>query len=85
MIHIFNRKEVSTVFSMKEQARIREVLSKNKIDYRIRTTNRTSSSPFSSGSRSRTGSFVQNKDIAYEYKFYAHKKDYERAKDIINN
>ena len=83
MIHIFNRKEVSTVFSMKEQARIREVLSKNKIDYRIKTLNRTSSSPFPSGSRSRTGSFGQNMDIAYEYKFYVHKKDYDRAKSLI--
>ena len=84
MIHIFNRKEVSTVFSMKEQARIREILSKNKIDYRIRTLNRTSSSPFSSGSRSRTGSFGQNMDVVYEYTFYVNKKDYERAKSLIS-
>ena len=84
MIHIFNRRELCVVFSMKEQVRIRETLSKNKIDYRIRTINRTSSSPFSSGSRSRTGSFGQNMDIIYEYIFYVHKKDYDMAKSIIN-
>ncbi|MDY0236579.1 MAG: hypothetical protein RBR71_11140 [Gudongella sp.] len=84
MIHIFNRREVCVVFSIKEQARIREVLSKNNINYRIRTVNRMSSSAFSAGTRSKTGAFAQDIDKVYEYTFYVHKKDYDRAKSIIS-
>lgn len=84
MIHIFNRKELCIVFSMKEQNRIREALSQNKIDFSIKTINRMSSSPISSGTRSRTGSFGQNMDLIYEYIFYVQKKDYNTAKSLIN-
>jgi hypothetical protein len=84
MIHIFNRKELGIVFSMKEQTRIRETLSTNKIDYHIKTVNRMSSSPFSRGTRGRTGSYGQNMDVNYQYIFYVQKKDYDRAKRVIS-
>jgi len=84
MLTIFNRKELCIVFSMKEQSNIRESLSNNNIDYRIRTINRMSPSPFSGGTRGRTGSFGQNMDLNYEYIFYVHKKDYDLAKSILN-
>lgn len=84
MITIFNRKELRIVFSMKEQMDIREALSNNNIDYYIRTINRMSPSIFSRGTRGRSGSFGQNIDLNYEYIFYVHKKDYDRARHIIN-
>ena len=83
MITIFNRRELCIVFSMKQQASIRETLSKNKINYNIKTINRMSSSPVSMGSRSRMGSYGQNMDLNYEYIFYVHKKDYDLSKSII--
>ena len=43
-----------------------------------------SPSPFSSGMRSRTGTFGQNMDLNYEYIIYVHKKDYEKATYVIN-
>ena len=61
-----------------------ETLYKNNIDYYIRIINRMSSTPFSSGTRSRMGSFGQNMDLNYEYIFQAHKKDYDLAKYAIN-
>lgn len=83
MIHIFNRKELCIVFSIKEQGNIRAILSQNNIDYRIKTINRIASSAFSSSSRSRTGSFGVDVNQSYEYKFYVHKKDYENAVYLI--
>lgn len=84
MITILNRKQLCTVFSMKEQSDIRQSLSMENIDYYIKTINRVSASGFSSSMRSRIGSFGQNMDLNYEYIFYVHRKDYERAKFIIN-
>ena len=83
MITIFNRKELCNIFSMNEQSNIREILAKNNIDYKIRTINRMSSSPFSSGTRSRTGSFGQNPELNYEYIFYVHKNDFDKAVQLI--
>lgn len=84
MITILNRKELCITFSMTEQANIREALSKNNIDYYIKTINRMSPSLFSAGARGGRGSFGQNMDLNYEYIFYVHKKDYDTAKYIIN-
>ncbi|HZJ76532.1 MAG TPA: hypothetical protein VFC70_02375 [Oscillospiraceae bacterium] len=83
MITIFNRKELCIVFSMKEQGDIREILSKNNIDYYVKTINRMSPSPFSGGARGRRGSFGINMDWNYQYVFYVHKKDYDTARYII--
>ena len=69
MITIFNRRELCIVFSMTEQSDIKNILSKNNIDYRIRIVNRMSPSPFSMGTRRRFGSFGQNMDLNYEYIF----------------
>ena len=85
MICLFNRKELLTTFSMEQQARVRDVLSANQIDYTIKTVNRTSPSaiPTTMGSRSRQGTFGINTDAAYEYVFYVKKKDYEKALHLI--
>lgn len=83
MLTIFNRKELCIVFSMKEQANIRESLAVNNIEYSMKTINRSSPSPFASGSRGRSGTFGQDMDLNYEYVFYVNKKDYELAKNAI--
>ncbi len=83
MINIFNRKELCIVFSMAEQSNIRQTLSENDIEYQIKTINRLASSPFASGTRSRSGSFGQNMDLNYEYIFFVYKKDYDKAKRIL--
>jgi hypothetical protein len=83
MITLFNRKELCNVFSMKEQSNIREILSNNNVDYKIRTINRMSSSSISSGTRVRTGTFGQNLNLNYEYIFYVHKNDFDKAVQLI--
>ncbi|NLO99565.1 MAG: hypothetical protein GX386_04665 [Clostridiaceae bacterium] len=84
MITIFNRKELYITYSMKKQSEVRDALLNNNIDYRIRTVNRMSPSPFSIGSRGRMGSLGQNMNVNYEYIFYVKKTDYDRAKYIIS-
>lgn len=84
MITIFNRRELYIVFSMSEQSNIRATLFANNIKHYIKTVNRMAPSPFSSGTRSRSGSFGQSMDLNYEYIFYVHKKDYDIAKYLIN-
>ncbi len=82
MLTIFNRQELIITFDMNRQAEVREILSKNKIKYTIKTTNLQS--PTAIGSRrGRTGSFGINQAYSYEYKIYVHKKDYDKAKWLI--
>ena len=83
MINIFNRKEVYLTYSINEQTKIRRELSRSKIKYHIKTINRMSSSPISMGTR-RMGSVGQDMDLNYEYAIYVHKKDYDKAKYLIN-
>ena len=83
MITIFNRREVAITYSMDGQARIRELLSANGIDYRYKVMDRTSPSVLTSN-RARTGTFGYNMNYTNEYIFYVHKKDYQAAKALID-
>jgi hypothetical protein len=82
MITMFNRRELYTTFSMKEQANIREILTGNNIDYVVKTINRNSPSALSD-TRARTGTFGQNKDYEYEYIIYVPKAMLNEAKELI--
>lgn len=83
MITVLNRKELLVTFSMDEQARARDILSANGIDYQVKTVNPSARSYIGSSSRGRSGSFGINHDAAYQYYIYVHSKDYERAKHLI--
>lgn len=81
MITIFNRKELTVCYNMKRQAKIREILNVNGIDYRVRVVYHNSSAMRSGA----TGVYGQKADTAYTYYVYVHKKDYERAKYLVNS
>lgn len=83
MITLFNRKELTVTFDMNEQARVRTLLAAEGINYSVKTVNRLSSSPFSAGSRARTGTYGQSTDAMTEYIIYVKKADYERATKVI--
>ena len=84
MLTIFNRRELLTTFSPEEQNRVRDILSRNHIDYRIKTVNPSARSAFAGSSgRARTGSFGVNMDCAYQYCIYVHKKDYALAQSLM--
>lgn len=85
MITIFNRAEVFTTYSMQEQSEIRNLLTQQGIHYSLKTINRKSPSPMGSGSRARTGSFGEDLSKMYEYIFYVHKNEVEKAKHVVNS
>lgn len=79
MITIFNRKELTIVNTMEQQAKIRDLLASHSVRYYIKVINR-----FTQGSsRGHTGSFGINMDAAYEYTFYVHKDDFATAQAIL--
>ena len=84
MLNFINKKELISVYSIKEQARIRDILASNGIDYEIKVINRKSPSPLGGGTRATTGTYGENLDIMYQYVIYVNKKDIERAKQVIN-
>ena len=84
MITVFNRKELTVTYDMEEQSRIRALLAGEGIDYSVKTVDRLSASPFSAGSRGRTGTYGQNTGTMIEYIIYVKRAAYERAKSAIN-
>lgn len=82
MLTIWNRKELMTTYDLKQQAKIRELLSSHQIDYMVKVVNRKSPSPLGAGSRARTGTFGEDLNMQNAYIIYVLRKDYERAKEI---
>ena len=82
MMCLFNRRELTVTMDMQRQAEIRNILSKNGIEYRIKTINLLSPNVVGAH-RGHVGSFGVNADHSYEYKFYVRKNDYENAKRLI--
>ena len=92
MITVFNRKELIVTMEMNRQAEVRDILSKNNIEYIINTVN-LEAAPIFGNRRAQigsfginpdySGSFGINPDYSYEYKIYVHKKDYEKAAQLI--
>lgn len=75
MITIFNRTELVSTFSIREQAKIREALCHEKIDYFLKTHSRISPGIGVRGSYSSTDGM----DLSCEYIFYVRRKDYGQA------
>ena len=82
MITIFNRREVSVTFDVHKLAKMREILSNHKIDYKIKTFSRETKG-FSLPSRTRVGNFGINVDYGREFVLYVRKEDYKKAKALV--
>ena len=83
MIHILNRKELLVTWNLKELAQIRDTLAANQVDYVVKTKNLARTSPYSAGSRARTGSLGLRTEAMYQYHIYVTKADFERARFLI--
>ena len=81
MLTMFNRRELHMTYDMSDRVRVCDILRANGIDYRLKTTNTTSSAM---GGRRGGNTFGVNMDYAYEYKIYVHKNDYDRALLLIH-
>lgn len=82
MITIFNRREVCLTFDVHKLARIRETLSSNGIDYKIKSFNR-GYNHFGGSSRVRMGNFGINVEYGREYVVFVKKDDYEEAMGLL--
>ena len=82
LITIFNRKELIITMDMSRQAKVRDILSQNGIDYTVKTIN-PETAPILGNRRAHTGSFGINTKYSYEYKIYVHKKDFEKAVSVL--
>jgi hypothetical protein len=82
MITIFNRKELLITLDVKRYNAVCDILSASGIHYTQKTTNRQNSAVIGS-SRARYGSYGINQNLAYEYKIYVHKNDYDNALRLI--
>lgn len=78
MIHLFNRRELLTTANMEYQARVRDALAANGIEYHVRVR-----SNMGGMSRSRTVMPGMRMDMMYQYYIYVKKTDYEKAKYLI--
>lgn len=83
MITVLNRKELTTTYNINEQARVRDILNANGIDYEIKVVDRMSPSPLATGTRTQTGTFGVGQESMKEYVIYVKKKDYEQAVSLI--
>ena len=79
MITVWNRREVTTCYSMAEQVRVRDILEAQNIPYIVRTNSRGTGWALFRGTRARTGSFGMRTDALYQYQFYVHRADADRA------
>lgn len=82
MITMFNRKELIITRSLEEQARVREVLAAEGIDYTVKVNGGHARGIASQ--RSYTGSFGENQEVRYEYRIFVKKNDYERAAYLVS-
>ncbi len=80
MLTPFNRRELYMTYNMNDRVRVCDILRANGMDYRIKTTNTTSSAM---GGRRGGSTLGVDMDYAYEYKIYVHKDDYDRAMHLI--
>ena len=82
MITIFNRKEMAITYSMKEQARIRDILTAEGIDYIIDTKGTVMRNMGARGPAIQQ--FGENITASTEYRIYVLKKDYDKASHLIH-
>lgn len=82
MITIFNRREVCLTFDVHKLAKIREILSSNGIDYKIKSINREGNH-FGDSSRARGGNLGINVEYGQEYAVFVRKEDYEDTMGLL--
>ena len=80
MIPIWNRRELTTTWSMAQQTAITAALREAGLDYAVKTVDRTSPSAWNAGSRARGGTFGQPAGQQYEYVIYVRRADYTAAR-----
>lgn len=84
MIMFWNQKEVFLGTSLQKFSEIRNLLTANKIGYKYKIVDQVGEHRHGAN-RVRTGNSNINIEHSHLYYIYVHKKDYEKASDIIQS
>ena len=80
MIHLWDRRELATFFELDRCRQAQAALDGSQIEYQVKTRDRTSPSPFSTGTRERSGALFQEAGASWQYTIYVKRGDLERAR-----
>ena len=80
----FNKEDVYIGYSIKELSKVRNILEKEGIKYSQKVVNHSGQWSRLGTRRSRSGSYGMNIDYEKQYTVYVHRKDFEKAKHLIN-
>ena len=78
MITVFNRAEIATTIDLEQQRKIREILSKNNIEYLVKTRNNVTGHY-----GTHQASWGTKPEVSISHTFFVHKKDYDVAVGLL--
>ncbi len=81
---LFNKEDVYIGYSMEELAKVREILSRESIEYRYKIINSSTPGLGRSATRGNLGSRGMKMDYDKQYVVSVKKSDYETAKYLVN-
>lgn len=81
MIHVLNRCELATVFTLEQCRSLEKALQAGGIGYRTKAAERSSPSAFSTGARERGGTLFHDMSQEWRYVIYVKRKDLEAARE----
>lgn len=81
---LFNREDVYIGYSIEDLSKVRETLEKEGIKYSHKVVNRSGQLSGRGTRRGASGSYGINMDYEKLYTVYVHRKDFEKAKHLVN-
>jgi hypothetical protein len=81
---LFNKEDVYIGYSIEELSKVRDTLENEGIKYSYKVVNRSGQWSRRGTRRGTFGSYGINMDYEKQYTVYVHRKDFERAKHLVN-
>ena len=81
---LFSKEDVYIGYSIEELSKVREILEKDSIKYTYKVVNRSGQLSRRGTRRGSFGSYGLNMDYTKQYAVYVHRKDFEKAKYLVN-
>jgi hypothetical protein len=82
---LFNKESVYIGYSIEELSKVRDTLEKEGIKHSYKVVNRSGQWLGRGTRRGEFGSFGMNMNYEKQYAVYVHRKDFEKAKYLVNS
>ena len=82
---LFNKESVYIGYSIEELSKVRDTLEKEGIKHSYKVVNRSGQWSGQGTRRGKFGSFGMNMNYEKQYAVYVHRKDFEKAKYLVNS